>query len=80
MAVEFLGLDYSARFRALAPAHAEHPRNLSEPIGTYRIIPIILEIQSIVEQTPRQASRGAATRAAVGFSPHQPQMLPRTSL
>jgi hypothetical protein len=80
MAVEFLGLDYSARFRALAPAHAEHPRNLSEPIGTYRIIPIILEIQSIVEQTPRQALQAAAMPLAVGLSPRQPQMFPRTSL
>jgi hypothetical protein len=55
-------------------------RNLSEPIGTYRIIPIILEIQSIVEQTPRQALQAAAMPLAVGLSPRQPQMFPRTSL
>jgi hypothetical protein len=75
MAMEFLG-----RLGEIPSAGACACRAPSEPIGTYRIIPIILEIQSIVEQTPRQASRGAATRAAVGFSPHQPQMLPRTSL
>ena len=56
---------------------------MQSTLGTHpmiRIIRIILEIQSIVEQTPRQALQAAAARLAVGFSPHQPQMLPWTSL
>jgi hypothetical protein len=75
MAMEFLG-----RLGEIPSAGACACRAPSEPIGTYRIIPIILEIQSIVEQTPRQALQAAAMPLAVGLSPRQPQMFPRTSL